>query len=176
MERGAVRNAFLLHNWTCFLFPVLASKRLLPPERTGRSLQVKIRILKVGRPKTQEARSLAEEYQKRLRPFVSIECLELKPKQVLPEGHLIVLDERGKEWTSHELSTQVRKWMDNPQIKILNFLIGGPYGIDETTRDDAFAIWSLAKGTLPSDLAWIVASEQLYRAFTILKGMPYHHE
>lgn len=93
-----------------------------------------------------------------------------------PGTYLVALDERGKEFASPDLAKSLTKWMDDPGIKRLIFLIGDPYGISKPVIEKANLLWAVSKGTLPSDLAWVVATEQIYRAFTLIKGIPYHHE
>jgi len=145
---------------------------------------MKIELIKIGKPTTQESRVLVDMYLTRTKVLNPIEKIEFKDLEALKSRNktlfsagqwVVVLDERGKEWTSPELSQQFKKWLENPAIKSVSFVIGGPYGLDEEIRKRANTVWSLSKGTLPSDLAWVMASEQIYRAFTILKGMPYHH-
>ncbi|MSP19752.1 MAG: 23S rRNA (pseudouridine(1915)-N(3))-methyltransferase RlmH [Bdellovibrionales bacterium] len=145
---------------------------------------MKIELIKIGKPTTNESKTLVEMYLKRTKILNPIEGLEYKDLDILkgrnksiflPGQWMVALDERGKEWSSPEFSENIKKWLDNPAIKSVVFIIGGPYGLDDEIRNKANIIWSLSKGTLPSDLAWVMASEQIYRAFTILKGMPYHH-
>ena len=145
---------------------------------------MKIELIKIGKPTTQESKSLVEMYLTRTRVLNPIEGIEFKDLEALKSRNkalfsagqwVVALDERGKEWTSPEMSQQFKKWLDDPAIKSVVFIIGGPYGLDDEIRKRANVVWSLSKGTLPSDLAWVMASEQIYRAFTILKGMPYHH-
>jgi len=145
---------------------------------------MKIELIKIGKPTTQESRVLVDMYLTRTKVLNPIERIEFKDLEALKSRNktlfsagqwVVVLDERGKEWTSPELSQQFKKWLEDPAIKSVSFVIGGPYGLDEEIRKRANTVWSLSKGTLPSDLAWVMASEQIYRAFTILKGMPYHH-
>jgi len=88
---------------------------------------------------------------------------------------IVLLDERGETWTSTTFAGHLTKWQDNPAIKTLTFIIGDPYGHNDATRAIADRVWSVSAGTLPSDLAWVVAWEQVYRAVTIQRGMPYHH-
>lgn len=150
---------------------------------------MKIQIIKVGKPTSSEVRTLANKYVTRLQPFSPVEMVEWKETDLAVEGKgskvaslkgsgrfLVALDERGKQWESKEFAQKIRGWSDDPGIKQLAFLIGGPYGLGDKIREDANVLWGLSKGTLPSDLAWVLACEQIYRAFTILKGMPYHHE
>ncbi len=146
---------------------------------------MKIKIVKVGKSAAKEIHSLVEVYQKRLRAFCPVELIELK--QFLPSTSkkqnnvsgtdmLVVLDEKGKIWSSRELAQKIVTWQKDPRIKSVVFLIGDPYGLDESVKKQASEIWSLSHATFPTDLAWLLVWEQIYRAFTILKGTGYHHE
>ena len=151
---------------------------------------MKIIVVKVGKPATKEVPTLVNEYIKRCKTFGPIESLEVKDLNSIPRSHwtgkgkpfcgpgekLIALDERGSHWTSKTLAANITKWTDDPGTKTLYFLIGGPYGLDDEMRSAATHLWSLSDLTLQGDLAWLVTWEQVYRAFTINKGMPYHHE
>lgn len=145
---------------------------------------MRIKLLKIGKPAFRELSSIVDEYTKRLRTLApALERLEWKElddkklSQLLDGGaYLVALDETGKELKSSELATQLTRWLDDPGVKTLVFLIGGPYGLSDYARKRANFLWSLSKGTLQGDLAWLVATEQIYRAFTLIRGMPYHHE
>ncbi|MCE9669314.1 23S rRNA (pseudouridine(1915)-N(3))-methyltransferase RlmH [Myxococcus stipitatus] len=89
-----------------------------------------------------------------------------------PQDLLVALDERGALLDSVELSRYVAKAQTG--AKDLLFVIGGDEGLDTRVRDAANLTLSLSKMTLPHRLARVVLVEQLYRAFTILKGEPYH--
>lgn len=136
---------------------------------------MKLAMVKIGKPATSEARKLAEMYLQRLKPFIPLETVEAKPDWLPKDGLLVTLEEKGKPLSSEALAKQLRKWMEDPGVKRVSFVIGGPYGLSPELVERSDFSWSLSAGTLPSDLAWVLASEQLYRAFTILKGMPYHH-
>ena len=136
---------------------------------------MKLCVIKIGRPATPEAKTLAHLYLQRMKPFTALESLEVKDAWKPEPGFLVTLEEKGKSLSSQTLAKQLQKWIDDPGLKRLNFVIGGPYGLPaELTAQSNFS-WSLSAATLPSDLAWVLACEQLYRAFTLLKGMPYHH-
>ncbi|NBX83322.1 23S rRNA (pseudouridine(1915)-N(3))-methyltransferase RlmH [bacterium] len=145
---------------------------------------MKIEIIKIGKCKHAGVEELTHEYFKRLKPLASVESIlwkesesEMKiPKLFGSQTLVIALDERGKQWTSQELASQLRSWQENPSIKKCTFVIGGPYGLPPELRAQVQHTWSLSAGTLPSDFAWLVVCEQIYRAFTILKGMSYHHD
>ncbi len=147
---------------------------------------MRIRVIKLGRIAYPEIRSLASMYTERLLPLarpMHIESHELKDDSGLERlllrpasDHLLIaLDERGQEWTSPQLASQLQKHCDNPAIKSLTFLIGGPLGLSPAHRQHAQLTWCLSKATLTSDMAWLLLWEQLYRAVNILKGTSYHH-
>lgn len=130
-----------------------------------------------------ETASLASEYLKRLKGFTSLDAIELKESQadtylskLAPGSLLILLDEKGKEFTSKQLSQQIQAWLNDPGTKQLVFVVGGPYGFSDATKKLPHTKICLSKMTLQGDLAWVLLTEQIYRAFTILKGMDYHHE
>jgi 23S rRNA (pseudouridine1915-N3)-methyltransferase len=83
-----------------------------------------------------------------------------------------LLDPEGAEWSSQELAAQVRTW-EGSGVKEVAFVIGGPNGLapDLVTRADKR--WSLSRLTLTHEMARVLLLEQLYRAFTIVHGLPY---
>lgn len=85
-----------------------------------------------------------------------------------------LLDEKGLEMSSVELSEFLQKKM-NSGIKGLNFVVGGPYGFSDTVYSRANGKISLSKMTFSHQMVRMFFLEQLYRAFTIIKGEPYHH-
>lgn len=93
-----------------------------------------------------------------------------------PQHIIIALDERGKELSSPQLAQWIQDKFDASFVKQMSFVVGGPYGLHEEVRKQADLVWSLAKGVYPSDLAWVMVWEQLYRASSILRNTSYHHE
>ena len=87
---------------------------------------------------------------------------------------VILLDERGKQYTSVEFSEIIKKWTASGTKRIV-FIIGGPYGFAQEVYDRADAQMSLSPMTFSHQMVRLVLVEQLYRAFTILKNEPYHH-
>lgn len=86
----------------------------------------------------------------------------------------IVLDEKGAPWTSMQLADQLRDWLQNvPHVALM---IGGPDGVTDEIRDRADHLWSLSRLTLPHGLVRVVLAEQIYRAWTIVDGHPYHRK
>ncbi len=123
-------------------------------------------------------------YQSRLKAFGKFEKLELKDDADLSkyllspksEHPIIALDERGQEWSSMQFSQVIVKLRDDPGIKSLTFVIGGPHGLTDEFRKDAKEVWRFSKLTFTSDLAWLLLWEQMYRAQNIIAGTGYHHE
>ncbi len=87
---------------------------------------------------------------------------------------LVALDERGKQFDSIALSKFIQA-KTNASVKRLVFVIGGAFGLDESILKRANYTWSLSQLTFPHQLVRLILSEQLYRAFTILKNEKYHH-
>lgn len=100
---------------------------------------------------------------------------ELILKKIQPSDDLILLDERGKTFSSIEFSEYLQKKM-NSGLKQLVLVIGGPYGFSEAVYARANGKISLSKMTLSHQMIRPFLIEQLYRAFTILRNEPYHHE
>jgi 23S rRNA (pseudouridine1915-N3)-methyltransferase len=141
---------------------------------------VKIRLLSVGRDKGPTA-ELAEEYAERIGRFAELEVLELRAQGPEREadalldkvrGELWALDERGQLLSCVELSRRLGRLRDSAQQ--LTLCIGGDEGLSERVRGAARLVWSLSPLTLPHRLARVLVLEQVYRAFEILRGGPYH--
>ncbi len=95
-------------------------------------------------------------------------------RQRQPGSLLIALDERGRQWSSREWGEQYRRWQqESPKV---DFLLGGPDGLHPQLRDEAGITLSLGRMTLPHGLARVVLIEQLYRAWSLSQGHPYHRE
>jgi 23S rRNA (pseudouridine1915-N3)-methyltransferase len=153
---------------------------------------VKLQVIRTGKVAQSTMVPLVADYRKRINAFLRAEEVEIRPDtsrdkrnsgknsqpiySPSPGEYLVLLDERGKQFNSQQLAKTMQGWLDDPRIKTLSFLIGPPYGFDDATRASASETWSLSAMTIPSDFAWLLVWEQLYRAMTILKGMPYHHD
>ncbi|MCR5645017.1 MAG: 23S rRNA (pseudouridine(1915)-N(3))-methyltransferase RlmH [Bacteroidales bacterium] len=118
-------------------------------------------------PDIRNRKTLSEEQQKKAESFLLLQQLQ-------PSDHVVLLDERGKQYTSIEFSELIEK-RSASGVKRLVFLIGGPYGFAQEVYDRADALLSLSPMTFSHQMVRLVFVEQLYRAFTILKGEPYHH-
>lgn len=123
-------------------------------------------MLTISVPKNVRQRSFAEQ---------KTEEAKLILKQLQPDDQLVLLDERGKELGSVEFSKFIAQ-KQNASVKRLVFLIGGPFGFGQELYDRANSKLSLSKMTFSHQMVRLFFLEQLYRAFTILKGEKYHHE
>jgi 23S rRNA (pseudouridine1915-N3)-methyltransferase len=93
-------------------------------------------------------------------------------ERLKPDEFVITLDERGKPWSSLELSRQLARWQAEESAVAL--VIGGPEGLADAVRKRANQSWSLSALTFPHGMVRVIVVEQLYRAWTILQGHPYH--
>jgi 23S rRNA (pseudouridine1915-N3)-methyltransferase len=152
---------------------------------------VRLRVVAVGRDRSGLFAPAVDEYAKRLARYAKFELVEVSeakrhagtPRAKDEEGEtllarlspgerVVLLDERGKEPTSVELAQRLAGWLQRGQD--VTFVIGGSDGHAEAIRARAQETLSLSRMTLAHRLARVVLLEQLYRAFTILKGEPYH--
>jgi 23S rRNA (pseudouridine1915-N3)-methyltransferase len=145
---------------------------------------VKITVASVAvRGRSERFDGLAAEYLERLRAYAEAESQVFKTSDALFEWAerlkrrtapvLALLDERGKQFSSAALAQWVRRQRDEGQQRLV-FAIGPADGWSDAERARAAMLLSLGPMTLPHELARVVLSEQLYRAFTILAGHPYH--
>ncbi len=93
-------------------------------------------------------------------------------RQLRPDGLALALDERGRQWSSVELAGELDTWLGRHREVVI--LIGGPDGLSEACRARADRLWSLSRLTFPHGLVRVLVAEQIYRAWTILRGHPYH--
>lgn len=156
---------------------------------------MKITLLVVGKTTDTHIELLIQEYQKRLAHYIpfNIQVIpELKnTKALTPEQQkqtegelllrtinsstdLVLLDEHGKEFRSIEFADYVQKRMSSGRDVV--FVVGGPYGFSEAVYQRANGKISLSKMTFSHQMVRLFFVEQLYRAMTILRGEPYHHE
>lgn len=157
---------------------------------------MQITLLAIGKTDNKQLQQLIDEYKKRLGFYIKFN-LEIIPdiknsknlseaQQKQKEGDLILnkvntfdvlvlLDENGKQLDSIGFSNYLQKHM-NSGIKQLLFVIGGPYGFSEAVYKKSQGKISLSKMTFSHQMIRLFIVEQIYRAFTILKNEPYHHE
>ena len=147
---------------------------------------MRLTIISVGHKMPDWVATATQDYVKRMPADCSIDIKEIKPDlsptkeavkiaAAIPKGaRVIALDERGKDQTTQQLATQLANWRQEG-IDIA-FLIGGADGLDASLKENAQALWRLSSLTLPHAMARVLLVEQLYRAWTILQGHPYHRE
>lgn len=154
---------------------------------------MKLRLLAIGSRPDDWVRTGAEMYLARLPPQLRLEIVEIplslrssggdpavarekEGRRILQrlkaDEHVVILDERGKAWNSVGLSRQLADWQ--AAARPVALVIGGPEGLSDEVRRRANQSWSLSSLTFPHGLVRVVVAEQLYRAWTILQGHPYH--
>ncbi len=121
-------------------------------------------------------RELKEEKIPDLREAPSIRKKEAERirKAVSAGAYVVSLDERGEEFTSHEFAAFLNKTIESG-VREVTFIIGGAMGLDEQIVRDSNKTLALSRWTLTHEMARLVLLEQLYRAFTIIKGKTYHY-
>jgi 23S rRNA (pseudouridine1915-N3)-methyltransferase len=151
---------------------------------------LKIKVAWIGKTKEAAILSLTEEYLERISRYVPVEGITLKDDAALLEmsgwasstksgqggaakSTLVLLDSRGKQFSSEEFSQFLGDYQDRNPLPLV-FAVGAADGFSEAARATAQYTVSLGKMTLAHELARVVLLEQIYRAFTILKGHPYH--
>lgn len=143
---------------------------------------MKLKITWIGKTKEPAIQSLTNEYLKRISHYALIEGVSLRDEASLfriagrtakDKSTLVLLDSRGKEFSSQQFAKFLEDYQDRNPLPLV-FAIGGADGFNPESKSAAQHIISLGKMTLPHELARVVLLEQIYRAFTILKGHPYH--
>jgi len=157
---------------------------------------MKITLLQNGKTTDKNVSALVDLYASRIKKYSVFEIIslpELKNTKNMPvheqkfkeaakifqsivdDDYVILLDEKGKESRTVEFSGYLEKLFFLPKKRVV-FIIGGPWGFSEDVYSRADYILSLSKMTFPHQLVRLLFLEQLYRAFTIIKGESYHHE
>lgn len=154
---------------------------------------MKLRVFAIGADKSGLFEPAAVEYAARLKRYGPFELVELPPSKkggkdalrareeegeallakLSPRDQIVVLDERGKEFTTDQFCKELIVEPGN-RGRDVAFLIGGAEGHSDAVRAKASPLLALSKLTLPHRLARVVLLEQLYRAYTIVRGEPYH--
>lgn len=132
--------------------------------RLAHYLPVEVRII----PDLKRSAALTEQRQKELEGEAILAALQ-------PSDRVILLDENGKEYTSREFASFMERQMASG-VKRLAFIVGGPYGFSPAVYSRADAKLSLSRMTFNHEMVRLFFVEQLYRAQTILRGEPYHHD
>ena len=143
---------------------------------------MKITLMAVGKTNDPRIQSFIDEYQQRLKHYAPFEFVVVPESKndtailarLTPATDVILLDERGQEFRSVELAEWLQKKMNTGRD--LTFVIGGPFGFSKDVYARANGQWSLSRLTFSHQMIRIMAIEQIYRAMTILRNEPYHHE
>ena len=154
---------------------------------------MRITIIAVGLRQPAWADAAVDEYLSRFPSDFKVECKLVKAESrsgnvplaralgaeaarvraAVPDGALLIaLDEHGKDWTTQQLADHLQRWRDASDE--VAFAIGGADGLDDAIKTDARLRVRLSSMTLPHSLARVVLAEQLYRAWSMLAGHPYH--
>jgi len=157
---------------------------------------MKIQLIVTGRTRDEALRGLIDRYALRVRRYVPFELLELPDVRVTratgeiaqkqaegvqmlrmmqPSDYVVLLDEHGRQMTSREFSAFVGRKMSTLQRNLV-FVVGGPYGFSDDVRQRADAMMSMSAMTFSHEMVRLFFVEQLYRAMTIIRGEPYHHD
>ena len=156
---------------------------------------MKITLLVVGKTTDQRLQTLIEDYQQRLKHYIPFEMvvipdlrnakaltqMQIKEQEgieilrrITPSMDVILLDEHGREYRSIEYAQWIQKKM--AAGRDVTFIVGGPYGFSPAVYERANGKISLSKMTFSHQMIRLFFTEQIYRAMTILRGEPYHHE
>jgi 23S rRNA (pseudouridine1915-N3)-methyltransferase len=157
---------------------------------------MKIKLLLIGKTDSDILSNGVDDYLKRIKHYIPFEMSiipdlkntknlsESQQKQkegelilnfINPGDFLVLLDEKGKVFTSVEFSRFMEKQMI-AGLKNLNFIVGGPYGFSDEVYKKCNSKISLSRMTFSHQMVRLIFAEQLYRAMTIIKGEPYHHQ
>lgn len=157
---------------------------------------MEIQLLTVGKTTLPYVVSGTEDFLQRLKRYINyrIVCVPdirntrglTETQQKDKEGDLllsniqtsdlcILLDEHGREFTSIEFAKELQKYMSSGRKRVI-FIVGGPYGFSEKIYARADGYISMSKMTFTHEMVRLFFTEQVYRAMTILRGEPYHHE
>ena len=172
----------------------MKSRRLTAAGPAGRRrFFMLFRLIWIGKTKNDHLRALIDDYLGRVKRYVRCEVAELRESPLAAErqgiedegkriiGALrsdaltILLDVDGRGWSSTELASEIEKWQNGGRREVA-FVIGGHNGVSKEVGGRADLRWSLSRLTLTHEMARVVLVEQLYRAYTIIHGLPYHKQ
>ena len=157
---------------------------------------MKITFLTVGKTEDAYLKEGIDKYVKRLKHYTKLELIELNElkntkalsaeqqkakeaelilKKINQLDYVVLMDEKGKEYSSTQFAAYINKKEISSSANLI-FIIGGPYGFDQSVYQRANDKISLSRMTFSHQMVRLFFVEQLYRAYTIIKGEPYHHE
>ena len=146
---------------------------------------MKMLFITIGKQNDSDIASAISDYTKRIDRYIKTEWKIIPSSDIKKESefvlkgidsddYVVVLDDKGKELDTMELSQFIEKRMISGDKRVI-FVIGGAYGIDENILKRANFKWSLSKLTFPHQLVRLILSESIYRAISVIKKEPYHH-
>lgn len=135
-----------------------------------------IKILTIGKIKDKNINLMVQDFLKRVNRFYTVELIESKEETILKhlekgDSYIVVCDEKGAQLSSLDFSNFIKDKINN---KNLIFVIGDENGLNEDIKSKANFKLSISKMTFLHDMFKLILTEQIYRAFTIIKGMKYH--
>lgn len=154
-----------------------------------------LRVLCVGKTREAYLRNGVDDFRSRIRRYAQLEYCELKAEKrrkktpdaevrqreceriqraLTPREYVVALDERGRQFSSQEFADFLARCQADGTIKTLTFVMGGATGLTSDVRRQARTVMSLSSLTFPHQLCRMILLEQLYRAYTMLAGEPYH--
>jgi 23S rRNA (pseudouridine1915-N3)-methyltransferase len=156
---------------------------------------MKLTIFCMGKTKERFIQEGIAKYLRYLKPYAATEIKELREEKIQdlkdaplirkkesekifkalpPQALLVALDERGQEFTSHGFAEFLNRAVDSG-VREIAFVLGGAMGLDESVTERSAKVIAMSQWTLTHEMARLVLLEQLYRAFTIIKGKAYHY-
>ena len=151
---------------------------------------MRLRLVWIGKTRNEHVRALVEDYTARLMRFTRCAVTELRESAARDErtvrteeskriadalradSFVVLLDVEGRQWSSPELAVELERWQTRGSKEVA-FVVGGHLGVTAELKARADVRWSLARLTLTHELARVLLVEQLYRAHTIMRGLPY---
>ena len=156
--------------------------------------KIRLTLIFVGRSTDRHLREGCQVYEERIRRYADLNPVPVPEERVRSKGKIdyilqqegrrireklppgaftVALDERGKQLSSEAFARSLEKWSSSSSGEIA-FILGGPYGLEEAVKKEADCSLSLSPMTLTHGMARMLLCEQIYRAFTLLGGEPYH--
>ena len=158
--------------------------------------KMEISLLTIGKTSISYVKEGIAEYCKRLKRYVRYSIIELPDarksgkiteaeqkeaeadlilKEVADGDYVVLLDERGEQFTSREFASRLERLMASGRKRTV-YVVGGPYGFSQRVYERADAMLSLSKMTFNHEMVRLFFTEQIYRGISILNGLPYHHD
>ena len=153
---------------------------------------MRIKLICVGKTKFNFLNEGTDIYKRRLEHYIKFQLIEVEEskekapkaknteegkrilKQIKNQDRVVLLDDKGKQYNSSGFAEYIENCLNSTTTDIV-FIVGGPYGFSEVVKKRANSLFSLSSLTFTHDMVRLFFTEQLYRAFTIIRNEPYHH-